>query len=51
MITYLNPNAIKPGSIASNKLEINLDEKLAAKQDVLSPGEGISLEGNTILVL
>lgn len=48
MITYLNPNAIKPGSIASNKLEINLDEKLAAKQDVLSPGEGISLEGNTI---
>ena len=48
MITYLNPNAIKPGSIASNKLEINLDEKLAAKQDVLSPGEGISLEDNTI---
>lgn len=48
MITYLNPNAIKPTSITSDKLDINLDEKLAAKQDVLSPGEGISLEGNTI---
>lgn len=48
MITYLNPNAIKPTSITSDKLNINLDEKLAAKQDVLSPGEGISLEGNTI---
>ena len=48
MITYLNPNAIKPTSITSNKLDINLDEKLAAKQDVLSPGEGISLEDNTI---
>ena len=48
MITYLNPNAIKPASITSDKLDINLDEKLAAKQDVLSPGEGISLEGNTI---
>lgn len=48
MITYLNPNAIKPTSITSDKLDINLDEKLAAKQDVLSPGEGISLEDNTI---
>ena len=48
MITYLNPNAIKPASITSDKLDINLDEKLAAKQDVLSPGEGISLEDNTI---
>ena len=48
MITYLNPNAIKPTSITSDKLYINLDEKLAAKQDVLSPGEGISLEDNTI---
>ena len=48
MITYLNPNAIKPTSITSDKLNINLDEKLAAKQDVLSPGEGISLEDNTI---
>ena len=48
MITYLNPNAIKPTSITSDKLGINLDEKLAAKQDVLSPGEGISLEDNTI---
>ena len=48
MITYLNPNAIKPASITSDKLNINLDEKLAAKQDVLSPGEGISLEDNTI---
>lgn len=48
MITYLNPNAIKSASITSDKLNINLDEKLAAKQDVLSPGEGISLEDNTI---
>lgn len=48
MITYLNPNAIKPTSITSDKLDINLDAKLDAKQDVLSPGEGISLEGNTI---
>ena len=48
MITYLNPNAIKPASITSDKLDINLDEKLAAKQDVLSPAEGISLEDNTI---
>ena len=48
MITYLNPNAIKPTSITSDKLNINLDEKLAAKQDVLSPGEGISLEDDTI---
>lgn len=48
MITYLNPNAIKPTSITPDKLDINLDAKLDAKQDVLSPGEGISLEGNTI---
>ena len=48
MITYLNPNAIKSASITSDKLNINLDEKLAAKQDVLSPGEGISLEDDTI---
>ena len=46
MITYLNPNAIKSASITSDKLNINLDEKLAAKQDVLSPGEGISLEAD-----
>lgn len=48
MITYLNPNAIKPTSITPDKLDINLDAKLDAKQNVLSPGEGISLEGNTI---
>lgn len=45
MATMLNPNAIPDGSITQQKIDPSV---LASKQDTLTAGNGISIEGNVI---
>ena len=45
MATMLNPNAIPDGSITKEKIESSV---LAGKQDTLTAGENIIIEGNVI---
>ena len=45
MATMLNPNAIPDGSITQEKIDSSV---LAAKQDTLTPGNGISIKGGVI---
>ena len=45
MATMLNPNAIPDGSITQEKIDASV---LGAKQDKLTAGNGIQIEGNEI---